>query len=120
MVLALAVFLVNFAALLTVPVCVNYAVECFTRYAVETSIIMNCYRLAFGIALPFFALPWGAKVGNGWLFGMAAFFSLFAASLIGLLAWKGPLLRGYILMSGLASTEEGEAVLEERTSQNCT
>ena len=118
MVLALGVFLTNYAALLTVPVCINYAVESFNSYAMEAAIIMGAFRLAFGIVLPFFAIPWQEKVGIGWLFGIAAFLSLFASLLIALLAWKGSKLRRYVLWSGLASSEEGALIVKSEEQES--
>ena len=46
MVLALGTFLVNTAVQLSVPLLMNYAIECFTAHAVEVSVAMNVYRLA--------------------------------------------------------------------------
>ena len=113
MVLALALFLVNFSAFLSVPICVNYAVECFKAWALEASVAMNTYRLAFGVALPFFVLPWEERVGSGWLFGMAAFFCLFGALLLIILALKGHALRSWVLLSGLTDNEEGARIIDE-------
>lgn len=107
MLLAFGAFLVGFSAVLSVPIIVNYVVECFVHSATEVAVIMNVYRLALGLALPFFIDSWSDAVGNGWLFGMAAFFSLFAAILVALLAWKGGTLRR-CAMKGIISTEEGE------------
>ena len=106
MVLALGLFIVTFSALLSVPVCLNYIVECFITSANEAAIAMNCWRLGFAIALGFFVFPWEAKVGTGWVFGMAAFFDVLVALLIALLAWKGHILRRYTMKS-LTVTEEG-------------
>ena len=111
MVLALGYFLLNFSALLCVPVCVNYAIESFTGHAVETSVAMNAYRLALGLSLSFYFEPWQKKVGVGWLFGMAAFFTVFAMSIVALLAWKGKDVRGLVLKSSLVSTEEGKRII---------
>ena len=113
MVLALGLFLVAFAATLSVPVCINYVTECFLTSANEVSVAMNMYRLGFSIALGFFIFPWEAAVGAGWVFGMAAFFETFAAILIALLAWKGHSLRR-LSPKGLLATEDGEK-LEEAT-----
>ena len=93
MVLALGVFLVVFAATPAVPVCINYVAECFLASANEAAVAMNMYRLGFSIALGFFIFPWKAAVGAGWVFGMAAFFEIFVALLVGLLLWKGQTLR---------------------------
>ena len=107
MLLAFGTFLVGFSAVLSVPIIVNYVVECFINSATEVAVIMNVYRLALGLALPFFIEAWSDAVGKGWLFGMAAFFSLFAALLVALLAWKGRTLRRFTIR-GIILTEEGE------------
>ena len=44
MVLALGIFLVAFAALLAVPIFVDYAVECFIDYATECTIIITIWH----------------------------------------------------------------------------
>ena len=96
---------------MTIPICVNYVIECFTSNAVEVSIVMNLYRLLFGVAIPFFVSPWIAAVGIGWVFGMAALFSLFVSALIGLLIWKGEALRRMSPVgASLATTDEGKRV----------
>ncbi len=110
MVLALGTFMVNFSALLCVPVCINYVVECFVGYAVEVSVAMNMYRLALGLALPFFFEQWSQAVGIGWVFGMAAFFSLFGMMLMFLLGWKGQLFRELVILRGIQETEEGKDI----------
>lgn len=58
MVLALGQFLVQYSAQLSVPICNNYAVECFVDHPVETTVAMNIWRLALGLALQFTATPW--------------------------------------------------------------
>lgn len=109
MVLALGLFLVVFAATLSVPVCINYATECFLTSANEVAVAMNMYRLGFSIALGFFIFPWEAAVGPGWVFGMAAFFDIFVGILVALLAWRGQALRR-ISPKLLFVTEDGEKV----------
>ena len=66
--------MVNFSALLCVPVCISYVVEYFVRNPVEVSVVMNVYRLALGLSLPFFLEPWVEAVGVGWVFGWRRFF----------------------------------------------
>ena len=109
MILAFGFFLVSWGASLSVPVCLNYIIECFVESANAAAISMNCYRIGFSIALGFFVFQWEAKVGPGWAFGMAAFFDVFAALLIGVLVWKGKTLRRYTPKSLLA-TEEGSVI----------
>jgi len=82
MVLAFATFLVAFAAFICVPIVTFYIVECFPTHAFEASITMGFYRLIFELAVPFFVSPWSTKVGVGWVFGMAALFSIFMALMV--------------------------------------
>ena len=113
MVLALGLFLVNYSALLSVPVCINYAVEIITRNAIEVSVAMTIYRLALGLAIPFFFEAWADAVGDGWLFGMAAFFSVLMALVLGLLMWKGRSLRHLPWAKHIIKSEEGERVVQK-------
>ena len=113
MVLALGSFLISFAAIISVPVIVNYVVECFRGHAVEVSAIMGVYRLSLGLAVPFFIDPWIERVGGpGWVFGMAAFFSIFAFSLLVVLMRKGHELR-QIRLGAFAWDEEGTKLVEK-------
>ena len=105
-VLALGSFLVGASAFAVVPVTVNYCIECFTNYPTEVGIIMNFYRLSFGTTTSYFVTPWSAQVGIGWVFGMAAIFSLFSFGLVVMLLLKGPAIRK-VQYSGIGSTEEG-------------
>ena len=115
MVLALGVFLITFSAMLSVPVTVNYVMECFRQHSLETSAIMGAYRLTFGLAVPFFVTPWEKAVGIGWVFGMAAFFSIGAFMFLVLLIWKGHEVRKFSL-NGVASTEEGVKLIETKVA----
>ena len=109
MVLAPGLFLVVFAATLSVPICTNDATECFLMSVDEVAITMNMYRLGFSIALDIFVFPWVAAVGAWWVFEMAAFFNIFAALLISLLAWRGQSYRRFT-PKGLLATGDGEKV----------
>lgn len=111
MVLALGVFLSLFAGLLAQPIIVNYVVECYTQYAVESSIIVAVYRLGWGIAITFFVGEWEARINVGWVFGMSACFALASGLLPLLLIWKGHVLRRWSLVMSLISTEAGREVL---------
>lgn len=93
MVLALASFLIVFAGVASVPVPINYLVESYTQNPQEVGTVMNVYRLLLGIVIPFFVDAWTDAVGIGWVFGMAAFFSLAAFGGIVVLIWKGDLIR---------------------------
>lgn len=115
MVLALGVFLITFSAMLSVPVAVNYVIECFREHALETSAIMGAYRLTFGLAIPFFVTPWEKAVGIGWVFGIAAFSSVGAFMLLVLLMLKGHEIRNFSF-DGVASTEEGSKLTEAQVA----
>lgn len=110
MVLALGSFLITFSAMQTIPVAVNYVVECFALHSTQVGTIMGCYRLTLGLAIPFFVDPWITAVGGpGWVFGMAGFFNICGFLLILLLMWKGHRLRQFSF-SRLAVDEEGVKV----------
>ena len=110
MVLALGLFLVIFAATISVPICINYATECFLTSASEVAVAMNMYRLGFSIALGFFIFPWESAVGVGWVFGMAAFFEILVSGLVAVLIWRGETVRR-MWSRGLMATEDGERVV---------
>ena len=110
MVLALGAFLVELSALLAVPICINYVVECFTGHIIEVAVSMGIFRLALAVSVTFYFEAWSEAVGVGWLFGMAAFFSLFALLLMGLLAWKGSVLRQMSVLPSIATSEAGKVV----------
>lgn len=109
MVLAVGAFLITFAGMISVPVAVNYVAECFKEYAAETGTIMGIYRLIFGLVVPFFITPWEKAVSVGWVFGMAAFFSIGAFGLLVVLMLKGHEIR-QLSFKSVASTEEGARV----------
>ena len=111
-VLAFGTFLISVGSLSLVPVTVNYLCECFTQYPAEASIILNVYRLVFGLTIPFFVNPWIAAVGVGWVWGMAAIFSALSFGLVVLLIWKGHTVRSWT-SPRLLTTEEGMSVVEE-------
>ncbi|KAJ5818912.1 hypothetical protein N7474_004503 [Penicillium riverlandense] len=113
MVLALGQFLLNFSEIAIVPVIFTYVAECFTDHGPEVVTVLNCWRLILGLTVPFFITAWEERVGAGWVFGMMAFFSIFAFSLTGLLAWKGPSIRGYSF-TRLRKSEDGTKVIDQR------
>ncbi|EPS31991.1 hypothetical protein PDE_06950 [Penicillium oxalicum 114-2] len=111
MVLALAVFIVTIGSLASVPVTVNYVVECFTKYPGEAGIVIGAYRIVYGLTISFYINPWVEAVGVGWVYGMMAFFAVFSFFFIMLLMWKGHAIRE-IQFSSLASSEEGEKLVD--------
>lgn len=115
MVLAVGAFLLTLGAMLCVPVSINYVAECFTHHAQESSNIMALFRLSLGLAVPFFVDAWEAKVGVGWVFGMAAFFSILGSCLILLLVWKGEKIR-QLSFKSVRSDEGGARMTKEMDS----
>jgi hypothetical protein len=108
MVLATAFFLIQISVFSIVPVVVTYLAECNAGRASEAATILNLYRLAFGVTIPFFIFDWEAKVGAGWVFGMCAFFAIFAFMFVLTLMFKGPALRS---TSGEMDINSGEGVM---------
>ena len=93
----------------SVPVTVNYVVECFTRYPAEAGIVIGAYRIVYGLTISFYIDPWVAAVDVGWVYGMMAFFAIFSFLFVMLLMWKGHAIREWQLAS-VASSEEGVQV----------
>lgn len=118
MVLALGSFLVTTAAFCSIPVAVNYLVECFRDHPTEVACIMGTYRLALGLIVPFFVDRWIAAVhGPGWVFGMMAFFSLVAFSLVVVLMLSGHSLR-QVHVGRLSKDEEGVTVMDQDSASS--
>ena len=107
---AFGAFLIWFAALLVLPVCYNYGIECFVVHPVEASVALSAYRLCFGLISSFFVLDWQAKVGVGWVFGMSAFFSLFVALIMLGVVWKGHVVWRWNISREIAVTEDGARI----------
>lgn len=112
MVLALGVFVVTVGSLASVPVTVNYVVECFTRYPAEAGIVVGAYRIVYGLTITFYINPWVEAVGVGWVYGMMAFFAVFSFLSVMLLMWKGHVIRN-MQFASLVSSEEGERLIQE-------
>ncbi|OBT50962.1 hypothetical protein VE04_08276 [Pseudogymnoascus sp. 24MN13] len=115
MVLALASFIIWFAALLVLPVCYNYIVECFLRTPVEASVALNSYRIAFGLMSVFIIMQWQGAVGVGWMWGMGAFFVLLVDGLMMIVLFKGHEVRKYTnrISTTIAATEDGQKIIEQ-------
>lgn len=113
--LAAGSLLVTIGDLAMLPVGVNYICECFREYPAEASIVLNMYRLAFGLSITFFIDEWVADVGTGWVYGTMAFMSIASFGALILLMWKGHLIRSWT-PAGLSQSEEGDQVLRARSS----
>ena len=101
---------VTIACLVSIPVTVNYTVECFRSYTVESVIPFASMRLFFGLSINFFINQWVVAVNIGWVYGMMAFFSVFAFGFLILLMWKGDIIRSWTPF-GMGSSEAGEHVI---------
>ncbi|PYH89326.1 polyamine transporter [Aspergillus ellipticus CBS 707.79] len=110
MVLALGAYLITFASMSSVPASVTYMTECVSSQPTEVAAFMGAYRLSLGLVVPFFVDQWVARVGFGWVYGMMAFFSIFAFSFVVILMLFGDKLRQRTLV-GLASAEIGAKVI---------
>lgn len=112
MVLALGSFLIWFAALLALPVCYNYVVECFLNHPVEASVSLNAYRVSFGILSVFVITDWQAAVGVGWMWGMGAFLVVLVDIIMIGLILKGHLVRQLTvkLNKSICVTEDGAKI----------
>lgn len=115
MVLALSSFLIWFAALLILPICYNYIIECFLHTPVEASVALNSYRIAFGLMSVFIVTQWQSAVGVGWMWGMGALFVLFVDVLMLVVILKGHWVRSLTMYvnQDIAITEDGEKVIRD-------
>jgi hypothetical protein len=116
MLLAFASFLITFSGITSVPVMVNYVVENFRHLPNEAVAVMNFYRVALGIAVPFFIIPWFETLNTSWTFGMMAFFTLIADCFVIVLLIWGPKIREFSLIRR-HNSEEGLRVIEKSTSE---
>jgi len=94
---------------------INYLSECFTNSPEETAIVLNLFRVGFGLSVAFYINPWVDKIGFAWAYGMMSFIWLFAWLFVLLLMWKGHEIR-QIDPFRMISTEEGEHVIDKTAS----
>ncbi|KAK3689859.1 major facilitator superfamily domain-containing protein [Podospora appendiculata] len=112
-VMAIAQLFVTIGSLVSIPVTVNYICECFRTHTVEATLVLNSMRLFLGLSINFYINPWIGAVGVGWVYGMMAFFSVFAFMfLIALMIW-GHRIREMTPFR-TSDSEEGQHVLAER------
>jgi len=112
-VMALAQLFVTIGSLVSIPITVNYICECFRTHTVEATLVLNSMRLFLGLSINFYINPWIDAVGVGWVYGMMAFFSLFAFMfLVALMVW-GHAIRS-VTPFHTAASEEGQHVLRKR------
>lgn len=112
MVLALGSFLIWFGALLALPVCYNYIVECFLKHPVEASVALNAYRVSFGIMSVFIITDWQESVGVGWMWGMGSFLIVLVDLIMIFVVLRGHVVRRWTvkLNPGVANTEDGDRI----------
>ncbi|RMZ88129.1 hypothetical protein DV736_g4653, partial [Chaetothyriales sp. CBS 134916] len=117
MVLALGSFLIWFGALLVLPVCYNYIVECFLHHPVEASVSLNAYRVSFGLMSVFIITDWQAAMGVGWMWGMGAFLVVLVDIIMIFIIFKGHVVRKLTvrLNSTIANTEDGDELFVDQT-----
>ncbi len=94
----------------------SYACEIFTTSPAEVGIVLNTYRIAFGLSVTFYITPWVDELKFNWTYGLMAFLQVWAFTLVMILMWKGHEIRNYGF-AGLLSSEEGEQVIEEKKAQ---
>ena len=107
MVVAFGSFLITAADMFIVANTTTYVSECFIGHTSESACVMSFYRVLLGLVVPFFINPWIAKVGVGWVFGIAAFLTVGCIGAITLLIFKGHEIRRMAIW-GLDSDEEGQ------------
>ncbi|KAJ6779709.1 hypothetical protein PWT90_09422 [Aphanocladium album] len=108
--LGLSQILVTFGSLCITPITVNYLSECFTNNIEETAIVLNTFRIGFGLSVVFYVNQWVEAVGFSWTYGTMAFIQIFSWFFVMLLLWKGHRIRQWDPF-GLICTEEGEHLL---------
>lgn len=109
-VMAIGQLFVTIGSLVSIPVTVNYICECFRTHTTEATLILNSLRLWFGLSINFYVNPWIQKVGIGWVYGMMAFFSVFAFCFLILLMFFGHAIREATPFIE-SKSEEGQHVL---------
>jgi MFS family permease len=112
MVLALGLFCIFFGGSAAVPTIVNYVVECFAGYGNEAAAVLNLYRIALGVTVPFFVVSWTDAVTVGWVFGMMGLFSVTVFGLIVALIWKGHEIREMRGLGLKVKSEEGTKIVD--------
>ena len=109
-VMGVAQLFVTIGSLVSIPVTVNYICECFRGHTVEATLVLNSMRLFLGLSINFYIAEWIAAVGVGWVYGMMAFFSVFAFGfLVVLMIWGREIRR--VRPFGIGESEEGEGVM---------
>ncbi|KAH0843811.1 MFS transporter [Fonsecaea pedrosoi] len=82
-----------FGAMLASVAITAYALDCYPNGSGEVSAWLNLFRTGCGFAVPYFQLPWGAKVGYGAAFGTQAAVIILACLILLPLVFFGERLR---------------------------
>lgn len=109
-VMAIGQLFVTIGSLVSIPITVNYICECFRTHTTEVTLVLNSMRLFLGLSINFYIDPWEAAVGIGWVYGMMAFFCVFAFCFLILLMVAGHHIRALSPFQ-TDDSEEGRAVL---------
>jgi hypothetical protein len=109
-VMAIGQVFVTISSMVSIPVTVNYICECFRTHTTEVALVLNSMRLFLGLSINFYVNPWIAAVGIGWVYGMMAFFCVFAFCFLILLMFYGHGIRELTPFQ-MSQTEEGKHVL---------
>lgn len=110
-VLAVGQLFVSIGSMVSIPVTTNYICECFRTHTTEATLVLNSMRLFLGLSINFYCNPWIARVDIGWMYGMMAFFCVFAFCFLVLLMIWGHQIREHTPFHTVQS-EEGEHVLK--------
>jgi len=95
----------------------SYSCEIFTRNPAEAAIVLNFFRLAFGLSIAFYINPWVGLMGFNWAYGMMACLQVFSFFFVVLLMCKGHEIRQW-QFGDLMHSEEGEHILEKQDKSN--
>jgi hypothetical protein len=104
--------LVTFGSLCITPITVNYLCECFTRNIQEAAIVLNVFRIGFGLSIAFYINQWVEAVGFAWCYGTMSFIQIFSFFFTVILMWKGSVIRNLDPFN-LICTEDGEHIVNK-------
>lgn len=114
-ILGFSQILVTYGSLCITPITVNYLSECFTKNIEETAIVLNAFRIGFGLSVAFYIDTWVEKVGFSWTYGIMSFIQVLVWLCVLLLMWQGHNIRE-LDPFGLINTEEGQHVVGKEDS----
>ncbi|KAF3402653.1 hypothetical protein DPV78_004827 [Talaromyces pinophilus] len=74
--------LVTFGSLCITPITVNYLSECFTHNIQEAAMVLNVFRIGFGLSIAFYINQWVEDAGFSWCYRTMSFIQIFFSSLL--------------------------------------